>query len=363
MIDRASNYMTFAYIKMPSVVLCLSYKGKGDRNIEDVHDFVFRLPTIEWRNKTWSNLDLALALKSRVIKALISHTGAIIGNKLSRHRPTTAQQSKLRELATSSVLLATPQLSQSQFSGNPDDMSGDDSSSMYGTSPVDYSRSPPPNSSSRSLARTSSHHSSIPVPARSATSRSSSAASSSRVSNRSGISGANGGNVVVNTQAAGAVPSFLMMTPPTPQDSFASSQAPPHGSRTGLGMDFLRPSSSSGSRLFGNTREGSGVPRPGTSSGGRSGNGDVDRKRSAGGGGGGFLRDKLSALTQKLKDREGSRVSSGSGDATPRVKEEAEDGGESDDEGDGGNRNGNGGVGGIGRRLSRSARSKTTGLL
>jgi hypothetical protein len=370
MMDRASNFMTFAYIKMPSVVLCVSYKGKGDRNIEDVHDFVFRLPTIEWRNKTWSNLDLALALKSRVIKALISHTGAIIGNKFSRHRPTTAQQSKLRELATSSVLLATPQLSQSQFSGTPDDIS-DDSSSMYGTSPIDYSRSPPPAaSSSRSLARSSSHHSSIPVPARSATSRSSSAASSSR-SNRSGLSGANGGNVVVNTHAAVAVPSFLMMTPPTPQDSFASQASSgassSQGFRSGLGMDFLRPSSSSGARLFGGSREGgSGIPRPGSSSGRGTGNGDVDRRRSAGAGGGGFLRDKFSALTAKLKDREGSRLGAGSGEATLKLDEEDE-GGESDDEGDGGVRNakgggGGGGVSGIGRRLSRSARSKT-GLL
>ncbi|PHH87049.1 hypothetical protein CDD83_9388 [Cordyceps sp. RAO-2017] len=49
MMTRASNYMTFAHIKMPSVVLCLSYKGKDQRNFEDVHDFVFRLPTIERR--------------------------------------------------------------------------------------------------------------------------------------------------------------------------------------------------------------------------------------------------------------------------------------------------------------------------
>ncbi|KAB5558148.1 mitochondrial protein from FMP27-domain-containing protein [Coniochaeta sp. 2T2.1] len=377
MIDRASNFMTFAYIKMPSVVLCLSYKGKGDRNIEDVHDFVFRLPTIEWRNKTWSNLDLALALKSRVIKALISHTGAIIGNKFSRHRPTPTQQSKLRELATSSVLLATPQLSQSQFSGSTDNTSGDDSSSLYGTSPVDYSRSPPPASSSRSLARSSSHHSSIPVLARSTTSRSSSAASSSRASNRSNLSGANGGNVVVNTTAAGAVPSFLMMTPPTPQDSFASQQSQSssssHGFRSGLqsglqsglGMDFLRPSSSSGSRLFGNnnnSRDASGIPRPGSSSGSRSDAPD-NRRRSGGVGssGGGFLRDKFTALTAKLKDREGSKSGSGSGDLTPREKEREEDlAGESDDETEGRNGGGGGGgVTGIGRRLSRSARART----
>jgi len=63
MISRASNYMTLAYIKIPSVVLCLSYKGKGERNIEDIHEFVFRLPTLEYRNKMWSNLDLALRMK------------------------------------------------------------------------------------------------------------------------------------------------------------------------------------------------------------------------------------------------------------------------------------------------------------
>jgi hypothetical protein len=105
MMSRASNYMTLAYVKIPSVVLCLSYKGRGERNIEDVHNFVFRMPALEYRNKTWSNLDLALRLKKDVIRALISHTGAIIGNKFSHHRPSKGQQSRLREMATSSSLL------------------------------------------------------------------------------------------------------------------------------------------------------------------------------------------------------------------------------------------------------------------
>lgn len=105
MMARASNYMTLAHVKIPSVVLCLSYKGRGERNLEDVHNFVFRMPVLEYRNKTWSNLDLALRLKRDVIKALISHTGAIIGNKFSKHRPTKQQQSRLRELANSSTLL------------------------------------------------------------------------------------------------------------------------------------------------------------------------------------------------------------------------------------------------------------------
>ena len=107
MISRASNYMTLAYVKIPSVVLCLSYKGKAERNLEDVHDFVFRMPTLEYRNKTWSNLDLALRLKKDVIRALISHTGAIIGNKFSHHRPNKQQQSRLREIANSSMMSPT----------------------------------------------------------------------------------------------------------------------------------------------------------------------------------------------------------------------------------------------------------------
>lgn len=104
MMSRASNYMTLAHVKLNSFVICLSYKGKGDRNIEDLHDFVFRMPTLEYRNKTWSNLDLALRLKKDVIRALISHTGAIIGNKLSHHRPNKKQVERLKEIAVTSTI-------------------------------------------------------------------------------------------------------------------------------------------------------------------------------------------------------------------------------------------------------------------
>jgi Golgi-body localisation protein domain/RNA pol II promoter Fmp27 protein domain len=105
MLSRASNYMTLAEVRLTSVVICLSYKGKGDRNLEDLHSLVFRMPTLEYRNKTWSNLDLALRLKKDVIKALISHTGAIIGNKFSHNRPNKQQQTRLRELASSHTLI------------------------------------------------------------------------------------------------------------------------------------------------------------------------------------------------------------------------------------------------------------------
>jgi hypothetical protein len=152
MMDRASNYMTLAYVKIPSVVLCLSYKGKGERNIEDVHDFVFRLPIIEYRNKTWSNLDLALALKKDVIRALISHTGAIIGNKFSKHRPNATQQHRLREIATSSTLLASPSY----------DSSNDNSdASTFASSPIDSRHSEPRRSFASSLNRPNTSSNSV----------------------------------------------------------------------------------------------------------------------------------------------------------------------------------------------------------
>lgn len=330
MIDRASNYMTFAYIKMPSVVLCVSYKGKGERNFEDVHDFVFRMPTIEYRNKTWSNLDLALALKSRVIKALISHTGAIIGNKFSKHRPNIAQQSKLREVATSSVLLATP-VGSSIAGGESRENSGDDSSSIYGVgaSPVDFSRSPP-----QSIRRAATAASSIPVP-KSSASRSSSIASSQRsatVPQQQQASAA--GHVVANTQATGAIPTFLMTQPTQSTISSGSSSSAQEGGKTGFGS-LLRPASSGWSKPFGGGGGSNGqqqqhqqTKRPGSSGGlgmgmgnntvafsnynaGVGGMGMEEVMNSGGGGGsperkrtGGHMgfRDKLSAIRHKLKE-------------------------------------------------------------
>ncbi|GKT46824.1 UPF0651 protein, mitochondrial [Colletotrichum spaethianum] len=287
MMSRASNYMTFAHIKMPSVVLCLSYKGKDNRNVEDVHDFVFRMPAVEWRNKTWSNLDLALALKKAVIKALISHTGAIIGNKF-KQRPSGAQASKLRELASGSSLIAPTPSSSSQQDADSINNS-DDSSSLYGNSPVDYSRSPP-----RSYHGSSA--SSIPIPR--PTSRSSSVAS--------GRSQRTGGS---NNQQP-TVPSFLMMTPPTPLDSRAPTQ--------GVGFELLRPSSRSSLAPF--DQAGGGTIRSLSRSG--TGGDPGDRRRSAGGA---FLRDKLNQLTHRKRDgaqRESSQKQESQREETPEREED-----------------------------------------
>lgn len=86
MLKRASNYTSIVDIKIDSTVLCVSYKGPGNRSFMDIHEFVLRLPDFEYKNKTWSNYDLAMRLKRDVIRTLLQHTGALIGNKLSRHR-------------------------------------------------------------------------------------------------------------------------------------------------------------------------------------------------------------------------------------------------------------------------------------
>lgn len=339
MISRASNYMTFTHIKLPSVVLCLSYKGKGDRNIEDVHDFVFRLPTIEYHNKMWSNLDLALALKSRVIRALVSHTGAIIGNKF-RHRPNVAQQSKLRELASSSVIIASTGVSQEN--------SGDDSSSLFGSSrsaTVDFSRSPPRSiqgsGSSIAIPRSNSRSSSI-ASSRSHVSKQLNLDTTSASGSVSGSSSQHGGT---QQQSAGPViPSFLMMTPPTPKERTTSESS--NNKQSGFGISMLRPGSSSSVRSFNsanfgmnNQRRGSnlsanyngssntnspeqGVTRAKTMLGGLKDKGTSDAS--------GFFKEKFTALANKLNkdsnhkppplERDSSSVSpmSGGGDDRKR---------------------------------------------
>lgn len=136
MMSRASNYMTLAYARIPSLVLCLSYKGKGNRNFEDIHDLVFKLPTLEYRNKTCSNLDLVLQLKRDVIRALISHAGAIVGNKFSHHRPSKHTQSRLRQIANSSSIMSTsPELSGTDSASIRDHSPGESDSNASGELP------------------------------------------------------------------------------------------------------------------------------------------------------------------------------------------------------------------------------------
>ena len=83
---RASKNKTFIYIKVPGVQHCLSYKGPKTKNIVDLYDFTFKLPTMEFRNKTWTWLDLLMTIKKMVISTVLSHTGSLVRTKISQLR-------------------------------------------------------------------------------------------------------------------------------------------------------------------------------------------------------------------------------------------------------------------------------------
>lgn len=101
MMNRANKNMSLVYVKVPSVVLALSYKGAKAKNFVDVTDFVFKMPTIEYRNKTWSYLDLAEHLKREVIKAVLAHTGSLLRDKMTHYRKSKSRQSTLTKQLTS----------------------------------------------------------------------------------------------------------------------------------------------------------------------------------------------------------------------------------------------------------------------
>jgi len=50
----------------------VSYKGEKDKNLEDVHNFLLTVPTLEYHNMTMTWLDLLLAMKNDTKRVLLS---------------------------------------------------------------------------------------------------------------------------------------------------------------------------------------------------------------------------------------------------------------------------------------------------
>ncbi|KAH8550740.1 golgi-body localization protein domain-containing protein [Umbelopsis sp. PMI_123] len=84
--ERASNNRTFIYIKVPRAKHCLSYQGPKEKNIEDLYEFVFSQPTLEYRNRTWSWYELMNAVKKDFLRAALKHSGLLIRDKLKIRR-------------------------------------------------------------------------------------------------------------------------------------------------------------------------------------------------------------------------------------------------------------------------------------
>jgi hypothetical protein len=73
---RADQNKSFIYIKVPGVQHCLSYRGSKEKNFEDLTKFPFYLPTLEYRNKTWTWLDFLNAIKKGTLKINIRCTSS-----------------------------------------------------------------------------------------------------------------------------------------------------------------------------------------------------------------------------------------------------------------------------------------------
>ncbi|CAG8497028.1 4299_t:CDS:2 [Acaulospora colombiana] len=83
---RASQNRTFIYIKVPGVMHSFSYQGAKEKNLEDLYDFVIHMPTLEYRNKTWSWLDFLEQLKKDALRTILLHSPALLKEKFITSR-------------------------------------------------------------------------------------------------------------------------------------------------------------------------------------------------------------------------------------------------------------------------------------
>lgn len=70
--ERAKQNKLFSYIKIPQVIVRLSYKGNKEKNFEDITNVCLTVPNLEYHNVTWTWLDLWLAMKNDSRKVLLS---------------------------------------------------------------------------------------------------------------------------------------------------------------------------------------------------------------------------------------------------------------------------------------------------
>ena len=88
---RAERNRSFIYIKVPGIQHCISYKGPKETNFEDLQNFVVQLPTLEYRNRTWSWYDFLNALKKDALRAALANTGSLLKEKLFVRKPVTME--------------------------------------------------------------------------------------------------------------------------------------------------------------------------------------------------------------------------------------------------------------------------------
>ncbi|KAI8074507.1 golgi-body localization protein domain-containing protein [Gongronella butleri] len=137
--QRATGNRTFILVKIPGTKHCITYKGPKDKNIEDLTDFAFQQPYLEYRNKTWSWFELLSNIKRDFMRtALLHNSRALLKEKLTIRRQPRHDFSfdsfMYPDSSASSPLvlpIATPDSAQHRQSISDDDaLDGSDSDSL-----------------------------------------------------------------------------------------------------------------------------------------------------------------------------------------------------------------------------------------
>lgn len=80
-IERSSHYFVVGDFKVHEIKLRISFQTPKHLNIIDVHNLVFSIPMIHYKDKTWTSNDFAVQLRKDIIKIFLANSGKIIGNK------------------------------------------------------------------------------------------------------------------------------------------------------------------------------------------------------------------------------------------------------------------------------------------
>ncbi|ORY92172.1 golgi-body localization protein domain-domain-containing protein [Syncephalastrum racemosum] len=90
---RASTNRAFILVKIPGAKHCLSYRGPKNKNFEDLRQFVFQQPNLQYRNQTWSWYELMSNIKKDFMRAaVLNNSTALLKEKLTIRRHTPAIQ-------------------------------------------------------------------------------------------------------------------------------------------------------------------------------------------------------------------------------------------------------------------------------
>lgn len=113
--NRSSKYIAIEELHVHKVRLLISFKAPKHLNIIDVHNLQLAIPSIHYKNKTWSGHDLAVHLKKDVIRVVLNHSGKIIGNKF-KQRKRKESDGPLKQISDYSLYMTLDEL---QKEGRP----------------------------------------------------------------------------------------------------------------------------------------------------------------------------------------------------------------------------------------------------